>query len=156
MIIIEINIKIVYKHPPMNLPKIQTLLLLVLISITFIPYVATFMRLGGSLLFNIEIVALVCWYITSLAIPLVIKEVDSTLVLWCFTFVLVGIVIGSDMVYRMTGIDPAEWYDYFGRINPNMYYSFMYNWFFLITPGCVLFIGILLFQIFSGKLKEKS
>lgn len=140
----------------MSLPKIQRLFLLVLISITFIPYVASFMRLGESSLFNIEIVALVFWYITSLTIPLVIKEVDTTLVLWCFTFVLVGIVIGSDMVYHMTGIDPARWYDDFGRLNPHVYYSFMYPWALIITPGCILFIIILLFQGFSGKLKEKS
>lgn len=140
----------------MNLPKIQRLLLLVLISVTFIPYVAIFMRLGESSLFNIEIVALVFWYVASLAIPLVIKEVDTTLVLWCFTFVLVGIVIGSDMVYRMTGIDPARWYDDFGRLNTHVYYSFMYHWALIITPGCILFITILLFQRFSEKLKEES
>jgi len=140
----------------MNLPKIQRLFLLVLISITFIPYVAIYMRLGESSLLNIEIVALVFWYITSLTIPLVIKEMDTTLVLWCFTFVLVGIVIGSDMVYHMTGIDPAEWYDYYGRLNPHVYYSFMYHWALIITPGCILLITILLLQGFSGKLKEKS
>ena len=140
----------------MNLPKIQRLFLLVLISITFIPYVAIYMRLGESSLLNIEIVALVFWYITSLTIPLVIKEMDTTLVLWCFTFVLVGIVIGSDMVYHMTNIDPAEWYDDLGRLVPQRYYSFMYHWALIITPGCILLITILLFQGFSGKLKEKS
>lgn len=129
---------------------------MVLISVTFIPYVATFMRLSESSLFNIEIVALMFWYITSLAIPLVIKEVDTTLVLWCFTFVLVGIVIGSDMVYRMSNIDPARWYDDFGRLNQHVYYSFIYHWALMITPGCILFIAILLFKRFSGKLKEKS
>ena len=140
----------------MSLPKIQRLFLLVLISITFIPYVATFMRLGESSLFKIEIVALIFWYITSLTIPLVIKETDTILVLWCFTFVLVGIAIGSDMVYHITDINPSRWYDNFGRLNPHAYYSFMRHWALIITPGCILFIAILLFQRFSEKLKEKS
>lgn len=139
----------------MNLLNIQRFFLCVLVSIMFIPYVASFMGVGEGLLYAVEIIAIVFWYVASLTIPLIIREFDTTLVLWCFTFILVCIVIGSDLVYHMTGITPLSWYDGLGRLMPS-YYSFMKTWALIITPGCVLFFVVLFNQKVHGKLKGKT
>ena len=141
----------------MRLPKFQSIFLLALISTTFIPYVVSLTRLGEGSVFNAEIVALVFWYATSLTIPLVIKELDTTLILWFLTFILVGIPIGCDLVYRMTRIDPGKWYhQYTGAIIPHAYYPFMETWALIITPGFAFFVAVLLIQKLSGKLKENG
>jgi len=118
--------------------------------------VVSLTRLGEGSVFNAEIVALVFWYATSLTIPLVIKELDTTLILWFLTFILVGIPIGCDLVYHMTGTNPGDWYYSSGELNPHAYYPFMETWALIITPGFAFFVAVLLIQKLSGKLKENG
>lgn len=131
----------------MNIPNIQKLFLCVLICVMFIPYVASSLGLGESLIYRVEIVALVSWYIASLVIPLILKELDSVFILWYITFVLVGVAMGSDVVYRITQITPARWYDM-----PTSFYSFVKTWILLVMPGCVLF----LIMVFGRRVYWKS
>lgn len=154
---IETNINVIHRNLAMRLPNVQNLFLLALISTMFIPYVVSFMRLGESSVFNAEIVALLFWYATSLTIPLVIKELDTTLILWFLTFILVGIPIGCDIVYHMTSINPGQWYhQYTGAINSHAYYLFMETWALIITPGFAFFVAVLFIQKMSRKLKENG
>lgn len=124
----------------MNILTIQKLFLLVLICVMFTPYVASFSGLRESSLYEAEIVALASWYIASLAIPLIMKDLDTIFVLWCPTFILVGVAVGSDMVYQITRnrqVWPAYWY------NSSAFYLFMETWILLVMPGCVLFFVML-------------
>jgi len=121
----------------MNFPRIQKLLLFVLVCIMFAPYVASFLGLSASSIYQAEIVALVSWYVASLAIPVIMGDFDTIFVLWYFTFILVGVATVSDMVYQMTRISPANWYPS-GRLSPR-FYEFVKTWVLLILPGCVLF-----------------
>jgi len=123
----------------MNISSILKLFLCVLICIMFIPYVASSLRLGERQIYEVEIVAFVSWYIASLVIPLSLKELDTVFVLWYITFVLVGVAIGSDMVYHITQITPALWHDTLGRLRPP-FYSFVKTWVLLVLPGCMLFL----------------
>ena len=121
----------------MNFPRIQKLLLFVLVCVMFAPYVASFLGLDGGSIYRVEIVALVSWYVASLAIPLIMEDFDTIFVLWYFTFILVGVATVSDMVYQMTRISPANWYQS-GRLSPR-FYSYVKTWGLLVLPGCVLF-----------------
>ena len=121
----------------MNFPRIQKLLLFVLICVMFAPYVASFLELGGSSIYRVEIVTLVSWYVASLAIPLIMEDLDTVFVLWYFTFILVGVATVSDIVYQITLISPADWYNV-GRLSPK-FYSYLNTWVLLVLPGCVLF-----------------
>jgi len=100
----------------------------------FAPYVASFLGLGGGSIYRVEIVALVSWYVASLAIPVIMEDFDTIFVLWYFTFILVGVATVSDMVYQITLISPADWYN-----QPRTFESFINNWVLLVLPGCVLF-----------------
>ncbi|NIR87278.1 hypothetical protein GWO13_06795 [Candidatus Bathyarchaeota archaeon] len=91
------------------------------------------------MIYEVEIVALVAWYIASLVIPLSLKELDTVFILWYITFVLVGVAIGSDMVYHVARIKPADWYDNVGNLMP-AFYSFLETWVLLMLPGCLLFL----------------
>ncbi len=135
----------------MNVPSIQKLLLYVLICVMFIPYVASPLGLGESSIYEVEIVAFVSWYIASLVIPLILKELDTAFILWYITFVLVGVAMGSDMVYHITKITPALWYDSLGRLR-SPFYSFVKTWVLLVMPGCVLFV----IMVFGRKVYWKS
>ncbi|UCE15568.1 MAG: hypothetical protein JSV12_06755 [Candidatus Bathyarchaeota archaeon] len=135
----------------MNIPSIQKLLLFVLIGIMFIPYGASSLRLSEKIIYNVEIVAFVSWYITSLVAPLILKDWDTAFILWYITFVLVAIAIGSDIIYRITRITPALWYDTFGRLTPR-FYSFLETLVLLVMPGCVLF----LIAVFGRRVYWKS
>jgi len=103
----------------------------------FAPYVASFLGLGTGSIYRVEIVALVSWYVASLAIPLIMKDVDTVFVLWYFTFILVGVATVSDIVYQITLISPADWYPS-GKLSPR-FYEFVKTWVLLVLPGCVLF-----------------
>jgi len=135
----------------MNIPNVQKLFLCVLICVMFIPYVASSLRLRESSIYEVEIIAFVSWYIASLLIPLILKELDTAFILWYITFVLVAVAIGSDMVYHTTQITPALWYDTLGRLR-SPFYSFIKTWVLLVMPGCVLF----LIAVFSRKVYYKS
>jgi len=140
----------------MEILSVQKLLLYVLICVMFIPYVASSLGLGERLIYNAEIVAFVSWYIASLVFPLSLKELDTAFILWYITFVLVGVAIGSDMVYRIhvtqgKNVSPAYWYDGFGRLTP-AFFSFIESWVFLVIPGCVLF----LIMVFGRRVYWKS
>jgi hypothetical protein len=121
----------------MHIPNVQKLFLFVLVCIMFAPYVASFLGLSASSIYQAEIVALVSWYVASLAIPVIMEDFDTIFVLWYFTFILVGVATVSDMVYQMTRISPANWYQS-GRLSPR-FYSYVKTWGLLILPGCVLF-----------------
>jgi len=110
----------------------------------FIPYAASSLKLDESLIYEVEIVAFVSWYIASLVTPLILKDWDTAFILWYVTFVLVAIAIGSDMIYHITlargrAITPADWYDTLGRLTPR-FYSFLRTLVLLVMPGCVLFV----------------
>lgn len=137
------------------LNMLQKLFLVVLICIMFIPYAASSLRLGESLIYEAEIVAFVSWYIASLITPLILKDWDTAFILWYVTFVLVAIAIGSDMIYRITQITPALWYDALGRLKPE-FYSFAKTLVLLVLPGCVLFIIAVLGRRVYWKSKDTT
>lgn len=135
---------------------VQKLSLYVLVCIILVPYVASSLGLGESLIYNAEIIALASWYIASLIIPLTLKELDTAFVLWYVMFVLVGVAVGSDMVYRIhvaQGMDfsPANWYSRLGGLT-RVFYSFMESWLLLMMPGWVLF----LVMVFGRRVYWKS
>jgi len=117
----------------------------------FIPYAASSLRLDESLIYEVEIVAFVSWYIASLVTPLILKDWDTAFILWYVTFVLVAIAIGSDMIYHKEQITPADWYDTLGRLKPE-FYSFLRTLVLLVMPGCVLFV----IAVFGRRLYWKS
>jgi len=86
--------------------KIQRCFRGILILMMFMPYATSFMILDEGLRYKIEIIALLSLYVAGLIIPLVIKELDTTLLLWLYVFSLVGIPVGSDMTVHVTGITP--------------------------------------------------
>ncbi|RLI45525.1 hypothetical protein DRO69_05115 [Candidatus Bathyarchaeota archaeon] len=138
----------------MNTLNIQKFFLLVLICIMFAPYVASLLRLDSSSIYRAEVVALVTWYLASLAIPLIMKDFDSIFVLWYFTFILVGVAAASDMVYQITRIAPANWYR-FGGMAPR-FYSYVKTWVLLVLPGCVLFADMALGRKMYWKPKDTA
>jgi len=117
----------------------------------FVPYVASSLRLSERSIYEVEIVAFVSWYTASLIFPVTLKELDTAFILWYITFILVGVAIGSDMVYHITTIKPADWYDTLGRLRP-AFYSFVKTWFLLVLPGGVLF----LIMVFGRRVYWKS
>ena len=124
----------------MHIPNVQKLFLFVLVCIMFAPYVASFLGLNASSIYQAEIVALVSWYVASLAIPVIMEDFDTIFVLWYFTFILVGVATVSDMVYhaRPSAYAPAYWYDRRGGLSSN-FSSYIKTWVLLVLPGCVLF-----------------
>jgi len=130
---------------------VQKLFLCGLICVMFVPFLASSLGLSERSIYEVEIVALASWYITSLATPLILKDLDTVVVLWYITFVLVGVAIGSDLVYHMTQITPNLWYPTPGRVGPR-FYSFVKTWALLIMPGCALFLAM----IFGRRLYWKS
>jgi len=145
----------------MKLPTLKIFSLYILVSITFLPYIASFMTLDPSLLYRVEIIALIFWYITSLTIPLVIKELSTGLLFWIYLLVLVGIPICSDMVYRITDITPSMWWYAMKHLMPvawymqgvltQHYYSFIFIFGLLVIPGCVFFVAICWIKQFAFK-----
>ncbi len=124
----------------MNLLNVQKFFLFVLVCIMFAPYAVSFLGLGTASIYQAEIIALVSWYVASLAIPLIMEDFDTIFVLWYFAFILVGVAAVSDMVYRMrpSAWAPAYWYDMRGRLSSN-FGSYVRTWVLLVLPGCVLF-----------------
>jgi len=118
----------------------------------FTPYVTSLLGLGAGSIYRVEIVALVSWYVASLAIPLIMEDLDTVFVLWYFTFILVGVATVSDIVYQITLISPADWYPS-GRLSPN-FYEFVKTWVLLVLPGCVLFSAMLFGRKTYWKLKS--
>jgi len=110
------------------------------------PFVASALGSGESLIYEVEIMALISWYVASFTMPLILKELDTVFVLWYITFVLVGIAIGSDLVYRIRPdkqlVWPDKWYDMLGNLRSHFYW-FLETWVILMAPGCVLFIIML-------------
>jgi hypothetical protein len=106
----------------------------------FAPYVASFLGLSASSIFQAEIVALVSWYVASLTIPLIMEDLDTVFVLWYFTFILVGVATVSDMVYRANpnAYAPAYWYSSSGSLS-RTFESFIKEWVLFALPGCALF-----------------
>ena len=111
--------------------NIRIFFLGVLISMMFMPYVAFFMILDEGLRYKIETIALLCLYVACLIIPLVIKELDTILLLWLYIFSLVGIPVGSDMAVHVTGI------------TPDRHFSFLQTWALIVMPAYILFLAML-------------
>jgi hypothetical protein len=130
----------------MRMLSIQKLSLCVLICLMLSPFVASALGSGESLIYEVEIIALISWYVASFTMPLILKELDTVFVLWYITFVLVGIAIGSDLVYRIRPdkqlVWPDKWYDMLGNLRSHFYW-FLETWVILMVPGCVLFIIML-------------
>jgi len=117
----------------------------------FAPYVTSLLGLSAGSIYQAEIVALVSWYVASLAIPAIIEDFDTVFVLWYFTFILVGVATVSDMVYRghPNAYAPAYWYS-----QPRTFESFINNWVLLVLPGCVLFLVMVFGRRAYRKLKD--
>ena len=130
----------------MRMLSIQKLSLCVLICLMLSPFVASALGSGESLIYEVEIIALISWYVASFTMPLILKELDTVFVLWYITFVLVGVAIGSDLVYRIRPdkqlVWPDKWYDMLGNLRSHFYW-FLETWVILMAPGCVLFIIML-------------
>ncbi len=135
----------------MNMSSVQKLFLYGLICVMFVPFVASSLGLSEKSIYEVEIVALASWYIVSLVTPLILKDLDTVVILWYVTFVLVGVAIGSDIVYHITQITPNYWYPTAGRLGPR-FYSFIRTWVLLVMPGCVLFLAMM----FGRRLHWKS
>lgn len=139
----------------MHIPNIQKLFLFVLVCIMFAPYVTSFLGLSATSIYQAEIVALVSWYVASLAIPVIMEDFDTVFILWYFTFILVGVATVSDMVYREDPnvYAPAYWYYQSGELSRN-FGSFIKHWVLLVLPACVLFFVMVFGRMAYRKLKD--
>jgi len=127
----------------------KTFYLWVLVLFTILPYITSFIPLKISIFYGVEIIALIFWYVSSLTIPIIMNEVSSSLLFWVYHLVLVGIPIGSDLVYRITDITPRMWWQDISNLMPvtwyiqglltRHYYSYLSILTLLLAPGCVFF-----------------
>jgi len=140
------------KDYPINLSKIKKGSLIILVSVTVLPYVASFIALDLPLLYSVKFLALMFWYGASLTVPLVFEDLSSSFLFWVYHLVLVGIPVGSALVYHITSIMPSMWYTMGEQVLPvawhlpgalsHFYYSFISTLGLLLMPGCVLFVAI--------------
>jgi signal peptidase len=95
-----------------------------------------------------EVAALLCWYASNLLLPLAVRDDDDSLMLWLYTFALVVIPVGSDLIYRLTGITPSDWwYDSYATVpliggfsnETALCYRYLMILGGYLIPGCLLF-----------------
>lgn len=129
-----------------NPGKVLSPLTIGLLILSVLPY-PLFFFLKSHWIF-VEIFTLFCWYICALLLPLAIKNEDNSLMLWLFHFVLLILPVGSDLIYRYTGIRPRDWWrahretvpiTWFLSGETPYYYRYLSMLGLLLLPGCILF-----------------
>jgi len=95
-----------------------------------------------------EVAALFCWYASNLLLPLAVRDEDNSLMLWLYNFTLVVIPVGTDLIYRLTGITPSKWwYNSYATVPLTWGFSnetaLCYRYLMILggylIPGCLLF-----------------
>jgi signal peptidase len=79
-----------------------------LLLVSALPYPLLFFIKDRFVFF--EVAALLCWYASDLLLPLAVRDEDNSLMLWLYQFALVIIPLGTDLIYRLTGITPSDWW----------------------------------------------
>ena len=96
----------------------------------------------------VDVIALLCWYACDLLLPLGIRYEDDSLMLWLYHFTLIVLPVGSDLIYRLTGITPNRWwYKPSGTVpiiwflsgETPLYYTYLTTLGLLLLPGCLIF-----------------
>lgn len=117
-----------------------------LMLVSVLPYPLSFLASDSSL--AIEILALGCWYVSDLLLPVVIKDEDNSLMLWLYHFVLLVLPVSTDIIYRTTGIMPRDWWleprgslplNWFLSGETAYYYRYLSILAAMVIPGCLLF-----------------
>ena len=149
---------------PLNTSKIKKWSLIILVTVTALPYVASLMALNLPLLYIVKFLALIFWYGASFLIPLVFEDLSSSFLFWVYHLVLVGIPVGSALIYHITNIMPSMWYTMREQVLPvvwhvpgalsHFYYSFISTLGLLLLPGCILFVAICWVRYRSNLTKE--
>jgi len=96
----------------------------------------------------VEVLSLLCWYSCNLLLPIAIDDEENSLMIWLFHFVLLVLPIGSDLIYRLMGITPRDWWKnthgtvpltWFLTGETKIYYRYLSTLCFFLLPGCLLF-----------------
>lgn len=116
-----------------------------LLILSVLPY-PLFLLKGQFVL--VEVFTLLCWYACDLLLPLAIRDEENSLMLWLFHFVLLILPVGTDLIYRFTGITPRTWWrnthgtvpiTWFLTGETSYYYRYLSTLGLLLLPGCILF-----------------
>jgi len=98
---------------------------------------------------EIDLLALVCWYIGCFIAPLAFRDDDLCLMFWLYSFVILIIPLGLDLVWWLTGITPSNWWSVHGSTVPvtwllmketPMYHEVFSVLLLLLLPSCALFL----------------
>jgi signal peptidase len=104
---------------------------------------------------NLEIFALIAWYVGCFVLPLSTEDDDMGLMFWLYHLVLLMVPISCDLVWWRTGITPSQWWQIQGSIVPvswllmeetarfNQAFNLILTW---LLPGIILFLGLLYFK----------
>ncbi|UCH57804.1 MAG: signal peptidase I [Candidatus Bathyarchaeota archaeon] len=96
-----------------------------------------------------ELIALAAWYLGCVIAPLAFDDDDMGLMFWLYHFVLTMLPLGCDIVWRLTGITPSEWWYVEGSTVPitwllqretPMFYEAFGRLVMLLLPGCAIFL----------------
>lgn len=145
--------------------KSKVLFLSFLVSMTLLPYVVSFITLNVNQLNRVEILALLFWYSVCLTVPLLLKDFSTSLLVWAYHLVLVGIPVGSDLVCWMTGVTPRMWWIDMKHLMPvawymqgvltRQYYSFISSLVLILLPGFVCFGVVCTLKWFKDPLMNR-
>ena len=107
-------------------------------------------RLSPSIQLNLEMFSLFSWYAASLIAPLSFKDDDLCFMTWLYFFVILILPLGCDVIWRLTGITPSNWWYVQGGTIPITFLFMretpMFNRVFsmlllIISPGLILFFS---------------
>lgn len=103
--------------------------------------------------FELEVIALISWYVGCLVCPLSFDDDDTGLMFWLYHFVLTIIPVGCDMVWWLKRITPSMWWAYDGGSTvpiswflqqESQFFIEAFNLFaIMVIPGCILFFGLM-------------
>lgn len=71
---------------------------------------------------EMELIAIVFWYMGCFTAPLAFGDDDLSLMIWLYYFVLMMIPLGCDLIWRLTGITPSMWWYVKGSTVPSRGY----------------------------------
>ena len=117
-----------------------------LLILSVLPYPLFFFLKDQWIL--VEVFTLLCWYTCDLLLPLALRDEENSLMLWLFHFVLLILPVGTDLIYRFTGIRPRDWWrnvrgtvpiTWFLTGETRHYYIYLSTLGLLLIPGCILF-----------------
>lgn len=117
-----------------------------LLVLSVLPYPLFFFLKGQWIL--VEVSTLLCWYACNLLLPLALRDEENSLMLWLYHFALLILPVGSDLIYRLVGITPRDWWrethgtvpiTWFLSGETPLYYRYLSTLGLLLIPGCILF-----------------